>query len=203
MDFLWILGNGSGRCHESSFILQGSYAYDVHYQMVPWPLLGFLRLDPCFRRCKDFPRKVMIYKIQKHVETWSFAFVWGEGPDLWDVSVWQTDTRSGKSILARTDLVQKKNEHTRKPSKTVAKKDVFFWGGSGKERKITRRKTAGIKDLEAKGVSVTRREGVIYCGAKTFWDQKHLSFSGDYRRLRQPQHSVFQRPKTPRNRQFE
>ena len=145
-----------------------------------------------------FARKVMIYKIQNHVETWSFAFVWGEGPDLWDVSVWQTDTRSGKSILARTDLVQKKNGQTRKPWKITPRKVCAFLGWD-----LERRKTAGIKDLEAKGVSATRRECVIYCGAKTFWDQQH--FSGDYRRLRQPQHSVFQNqgPKTPRNRQFE
>lgn len=92
-----------------------------------------------------FARKVMIYKIQNHVETWSFAFVWGEGPDLWDVSVWQTDTRSGKSILARTDLVQKKNGQTRKPWKITPRKVCAFLGGIWKDVKPQESKTWKLK----------------------------------------------------------
>lgn len=39
---------------------QGSYAYDVHYQMVPWPLLGFCVWIPVLEDV-NFARKVMMY----------------------------------------------------------------------------------------------------------------------------------------------
>ena len=202
--------NGSGRCHEK-FRCAVKFNQPSR-QLCIWCSLpdgslatfGFLRLDPCFRRCK-FCKKS--HDVLNPKPCWNLKLClclrWRAWP-LRCVSLANWHPKWKKHSCKDRFGAEKKRTHT-ETMKNHTKKSVCFFGvGSGKERKITRHKTAGIKDLEAKGVSVTRREGVIYCGAKTFWDQKHLSFSGDYRRLRQPQHSVFQNqgPKTPRNRQF-
>lgn len=166
---------------------------------------GFLRLDTCFRRCKICKKSHDKKKSKTMLKLEALPLSEVKGLTFEMCQSGKLTPEVEKAFLQGQIWCRKKSEHTRKPWRITPKKVCVFWGGSGKERKITRRKTAGIKDLEAKGVSATRQECVIYCGAKTYWDQKHLSFSGDYRRLRQPQHSVFQNqgPKTPRNRQFE
>lgn len=146
MDFFLNFGKmESGRCHEKSIILQGSYAYDVHYQMVPWPLLGFLRLDPCFRRCKlckkshdiQNPKPCWNLKLCKHDEKGELNTRLSRPSEVKGLTFEMCQSGKltpevEKAFLQGQIIWCKRTDRHGNHEKSHQEKCVLFWGGSGK-----------------------------------------------------------------------